>query len=341
MTEPLRHGWSTVRFCGWCKRPFPESRREQLYCNDTHKRFARRERSARRAAASAAVFLLAAALLAQVRTEPLWQQLPPAFLTPGGKATIPAPDKAGDYWLTLRYEYSVDGVPQEPKFVSRMFTVIAPPPPSPTEIPPPTPTPCVVGIYGYPSGYRCYDCAGRVVPGAMPIGTRCGPAPTVTPVLTRTPTPTPTPDTSCVADDKTLCLNAARFAVQATWKTLDGQTGQANAVPLTSTSGYFWFFTSDNLEIVVKVLGPVPQYWVFAAGLTDVEVEMTVTDTATAQERIYKNAQGTAFAPIQDTSAFPTGGPTGGPGWTLAGAIAAILVAGGGAYYRYRKTRIT
>ena len=45
--------------------------------------------------------------------------------------------------------------------------------------------------------------------------------------------------------------------------------------------------------------------WVFAAGLTNVEVVLTVTDTVTGATRRYRNPKGTAFAPVQDTSAFP------------------------------------
>jgi hypothetical protein len=43
---------------------------------------------------------------------------------------------------------------------------------------------------------------------------------------------------------------------------------------------------------------------VFAGGLTDVQVELTVVDTATGAPQTYLNTQGTPFQPIQDTSAF-------------------------------------
>ena len=46
--------------------------------------------------------------------------------------------------------------------------------------------------------------------------------------------------------------------------------------------------------------------WVFAAGLTDVEVSLTITDQQTGSTRTYSNAQGTPFAPIQDTAALAT-----------------------------------
>ena len=46
-------------------------------------------------------------------------------------------------------------------------------------------------------------------------------------------------------------------------------------------------------------------YWVFAAGLTNVEVTLTITDSETQQVRTYANPLGVPFQPIQDTSAFP------------------------------------
>lgn len=42
------------------------------------------------------------------------------------------------------------------------------------------------------------------------------------------------------------------------------------------------------------------------AGLTDVEVVVTVTDVATGETQAYVNPEGRAFPPIQDTSAFAT-----------------------------------
>jgi hypothetical protein len=59
--------------------------------------------------------------------------------------------------------------------------------------------------------------------------------------------------------------------------------------------------------MVVKAVAGCPlndRYWVFAGGLTNVNVVMTVTDTQTGAVKTYINPQGTAFAPIQDTSAF-------------------------------------
>ena len=116
----------------------------------------------------------------------------------------------------------------------------------------------------------------------------------------------------CVVDTKTLCLNGGRFAVTAGWEKPDGSSGAGNAIGLTGDSGYFWFFDSANIEVVIKVLNGCAidnAYWVFAAGLTNVAVHLSVIDTETGTEYIQDNPQGTAFAPIQDTKAFPASCP--------------------------------
>ncbi len=113
----------------------------------------------------------------------------------------------------------------------------------------------------------------------------------------------------CVPDAMTLCLNGGRFRVETTWRTRQGASGRGQAVPLTADTGFFWFFLESNVEMVVKLLFGCPvneHFWVFAGGLTDVQVEMTVTDSQTGAARSYRNPQGTAFRPIQDTSAFAT-----------------------------------
>ena len=113
----------------------------------------------------------------------------------------------------------------------------------------------------------------------------------------------------CFADATTLCLNDGSFRVEASWSTEQGASGQGQAIQLTSDTGYFWFFNSANVELLVKVLnacGVNNHSWVFAGGLTNVEVVLTVTDTRTGESRSYTNPLGAPFEPIQDTSAFST-----------------------------------
>ncbi|HEX9669116.1 MAG TPA: CSLREA domain-containing protein [Thermoanaerobaculia bacterium] len=114
----------------------------------------------------------------------------------------------------------------------------------------------------------------------------------------------------CVPGGTTLCLEEGRFQVTARWTIPSGQTGAAQAVQLTDEAGYFWFFSPDNLEVTVKVLNAcVPtfnRYWVFLAGLTNVKVDIVVTDTKTGQVKTYTNPQGRVFRTILDTQAFAT-----------------------------------
>lgn len=112
---------------------------------------------------------------------------------------------------------------------------------------------------------------------------------------------------ACAPNATRLCLNDGRFEVRVTWTTPDGRSGEGQAVSLTSDTGYFWFFSASNVELVVKVVAGCPlngRTWVFAGGLTNVKVVMTVTHAASGTVKTYTNPQGTAFAPIQDTDAF-------------------------------------
>lgn len=111
----------------------------------------------------------------------------------------------------------------------------------------------------------------------------------------------------CEPGPQALCLQNSRFKVKAFWRIGQGPYNPANAVPMTSDTGHFWFFDSANVEMVVKVLYACTvngKHWVFAGGLTDVGVVWTVTDTQTGFVRTYVNPAGTAFAPVQDTSAL-------------------------------------
>jgi len=118
-----------------------------------------------------------------------------------------------------------------------------------------------------------------------------------------------TPVATCTPNATTLCLSNGRYRVTADWRTSGGQTGIGQAVPITADTGYFWFFGSSNIETVVKVIDACSfnqRFWVFAGGLTDVNVTLNVTDTKSGVVRTYVNPLGVAFQPIQDTSAFAT-----------------------------------
>jgi hypothetical protein len=119
----------------------------------------------------------------------------------------------------------------------------------------------------------------------------------------------PPPPDPCVPGDRSLCLNHGRFEVQADWTLPNGHSGTGHAVPLTSDTGTFWFFSDTNVEVVVKVLEGCAtnnRYWAFAGGLTNVRVHLTVRDARTGARKEYFNPQSTAFRPVQDAAAFAT-----------------------------------
>jgi glucose/arabinose dehydrogenase len=115
------------------------------------------------------------------------------------------------------------------------------------------------------------------------------------------------PTLPCAADEATLCLLGSRFELALAWRTAT-HSGAGHAVPLSDETGYFWFFSPENVEVVVKVhdacSDPFDRYWVFAAGLTNVETTLTVLDTATGLVRRYDKPAGVPFPPVQDANAF-------------------------------------
>jgi hypothetical protein len=92
-----------------------------------------------------------------------------------------------------------------------------------------------------------------------------------------------------------LSLNNNRFIVEVNWSTLSGASGMGTAVPMTSDSGYFWFFENTNVELLVKILDGRPvngYFWFFWGALTDVAYTITVTDTQTGAVKMYQGLQG-------------------------------------------------
>jgi hypothetical protein len=119
----------------------------------------------------------------------------------------------------------------------------------------------------------------------------------------------------CAPTATRLCLNGGRFAAEVSWRDFQGNTGPGHPVSLTGDTGYFWFFSSTNVELVVKVLdgrGINSSFWVFYGALSNVEYSMTVTDTVTGTVKSYANPSG-HLGSVADTSAFPAAGAAAGP----------------------------
>ena len=120
------------------------------------------------------------------------------------------------------------------------------------------------------------------------------------------------PAGTCAAGEETLCVRDSRYAVEVDWWSLDGRSGAARVARTgTNDSGMFWFFNSDNWEVLIKVLdggcslnGHV---WVFGASTTDLGYSIRVTDTVTGTVREYRNEPGRPAEAVADTTAFDDG----------------------------------
>lgn len=137
---------------------------------------------------------------------------------------------------------------------------------------------------------------------------------------------------NCRPGETALCLNGGRFRVETSWKDFEGRTGTGKAVAITAETGYFWFFDSANVELIVKVLdarGLNQRFWVFYGALSNVEYEMTVTDTLTGNVNVYSNPSG-RFASVGDTRGFVAGSAVS-PQLDTARAVTGKIAATGGA----------
>jgi hypothetical protein len=117
------------------------------------------------------------------------------------------------------------------------------------------------------------------------------------------------PQGTCAVLPDLLCLNNGRFQVSSRFEDYSGQTGVGLAQAMTGDTGYFWFFSAANVEVVLKVIdgcGYNSSYWVYAGGLTDVEVQLLILDTRSGATWTRSNVLGTPFQPIGDIQAFAT-----------------------------------
>jgi photosystem II stability/assembly factor-like uncharacterized protein len=117
--------------------------------------------------------------------------------------------------------------------------------------------------------------------------------------------PPPAPRFDCPRDSSWLCLEGGRFQARVFFRGPNGQ-GSGIAFPLTVDSGAFWFFTPNNLELVVKVVDGVAvngRHWVFVGALTDLEYDLEILDMATGARWSRHNDAG-KLQSVADTEAF-------------------------------------
>jgi hypothetical protein len=122
----------------------------------------------------------------------------------------------------------------------------------------------------------------------------------------------------CTPGDTTLCIDDQpgdrRYAATVSFATVQGGglAGAGHAVSLASlgvaSGGFFWFFSSGNPEMLIKVLNGCAanaHWWVFYSAGTNVGLTVTVTDTRTGTSRTYTNPDLTPAPPVEDTGALP------------------------------------
>ncbi len=151
------------------------------------------------------------------------------------------------------------------------------------------------------------------VPGQVP-GCFAGPLSSDAPAICKVIPPTalcePSTTRLCISDQP----DDRRFGVTVAWSTTqgDGGSGLGKALALEELGirrgGMFWFFSIDNPELLVKVLDGCAingHYWIFWSAGTTVGLEVTIDDTFSGSQAIYRNVDRTAAAPVADTFAFP------------------------------------
>jgi hypothetical protein len=120
----------------------------------------------------------------------------------------------------------------------------------------------------------------------------------------------PPAEFSCGASSASaLCLDG-HFALSATFRTgpQGSPSGNAGVAVSSPASGIFWFFSSDNWEMMVKVIDGCAlnnRFWVFTAATTNVYYQLNVTDVQSGQPKLYFNYPGPPAPAVTDTSAFP------------------------------------
>lgn len=111
----------------------------------------------------------------------------------------------------------------------------------------------------------------------------------------------------CTPGPHTLCLLDDRFEVRSFFQDqFNGGTGDGTPIAFSSDSGLFWFFNSQNIELIAKMIDARPltgSFWFFYGALTNLEYWITVTDTDSGDVSTYYNPPNVLGAEA-DTRAF-------------------------------------
>lgn len=86
----------------------------------------------------------------------------------------------------------------------------------------------------------------------------------------------------------------------------------AKAVQLTPSSGTFYFYDPDNVEVLLKVLDACAinnRFWIFYAATMNVEFTLEFSDRLNSRGILYGSPGGVLAKPVADTDAFPCSAP--------------------------------
>jgi hypothetical protein len=111
----------------------------------------------------------------------------------------------------------------------------------------------------------------------------------------------------CIPSDNRGCLVNGQFQFDVAASTGAGDIAPGHVVMLTNDTAYVWFFNQANVEMVLKVINGCAlggNYWVFAGGLTNVQVVATVLNTQTGQVAVINNSLGVPFQTDLNTAAL-------------------------------------
>ena len=101
-------------------------------------------------------------------------------------------------------------------------------------------------------------------------------------------------------------LIGGRFSVSLVWLDRSSTPAAAHPMRLSDNAVAFWFFTPNNIELVLKIMdgrAVNASFWVFAGSLTDVAYDVSVTDGATG--RVWqRHKEAGALESFADTRAF-------------------------------------
>jgi hypothetical protein len=109
---------------------------------------------------------------------------------------------------------------------------------------------------------------------------------------------------ACSADPTTLCLDDAKLGMTVTYFDNQDVAHKMAAVQVSPNSGYFYTYGADDAELTIRMTEAANGSKSFViGGMTDLRLQMDVTDWTTGDVRSYSNPSLHFLSPIVD--AFP------------------------------------